>query len=237
MIDVELPTTDDRLIVLSRYTEKERDQQLLLQLLQLHLPEQPRQKSPPAQRRRSLSPKSLCVGELGLIEPRLSALQSEQRRDERVDVGAGVVEETDCAPSTSTRAPWRCAIAVISRWQIELAFKRLKTLLRIDCLPAKTDKGGRSWIYAHLILAIATDACSQDFLGTTAALPAQTIIVGNLDSSSIMPGIASRFKNTIRAVATRVDPVDLQPSSRRGCHNGAHSNHTTAKMRWELFIM
>ena len=31
MIDVELPTTDDRLIVLSRYTEKERDQQLLLQ--------------------------------------------------------------------------------------------------------------------------------------------------------------------------------------------------------------
>ena len=52
------------------------------------------------------------------------------------------------------------------RWQIELAFKRLKTLLRIDCLPAKTDKGGRSWIYAHLILAIATDACSQDFLNS-----------------------------------------------------------------------
>jgi Transposase DDE domain len=50
------------------------------------------------------------------------------------------------------------------RWQIELAFKRLKTLLRIDRLPAKTDKGGRSWIYAHLILAIATDVCSQDFL-------------------------------------------------------------------------
>lgn len=50
------------------------------------------------------------------------------------------------------------------RWQIELAFKRLKSLLRIDCLPAKTDKGGRSWIYAHLILAIATDDCSQDFL-------------------------------------------------------------------------
>ncbi len=53
------------------------------------------------------------------------------------------------------------------RWQIELAFKRLKTLPRIDCLPAKTDKGGRSWIYAHLILAIATDACSQDFLDSS----------------------------------------------------------------------
>ena len=53
------------------------------------------------------------------------------------------------------------------RWQIELAFKRLKTLLRIDRLPAKTDKGGRSWIYTHLILAIATDACSQDFLDSS----------------------------------------------------------------------
>jgi DDE family transposase len=53
------------------------------------------------------------------------------------------------------------------RWQIELAFKRLKSLLRMDCLPAKTDRGGRSWIYAHLILAIATDACSQDFLDSS----------------------------------------------------------------------
>lgn len=53
------------------------------------------------------------------------------------------------------------------RWQIELAFKRLKSLLRIDCLPAKTDKGGRSWIYAHLILAIATDAYSQELLDSS----------------------------------------------------------------------
>ena len=64
----------------------------------------------------------------------------------------------------------RCIPSIYERyreWDIELAFKRLKTLLRIDCLPAKTDKGGRSWIYAHLILAIATDACSQDFLDSS----------------------------------------------------------------------
>jgi hypothetical protein len=53
------------------------------------------------------------------------------------------------------------------RWQIELAFKRLKSLLRLDCLPAKTDRGGRSWIYAQLILALATDECSQDFLDSS----------------------------------------------------------------------
>jgi transposase len=41
MIDVELPTTDDRLIVLSRYSEPENDQLLLLSQLRLQLPAQP----------------------------------------------------------------------------------------------------------------------------------------------------------------------------------------------------
>ncbi len=45
MIEVELPTTDNRLIVLSRYTEPEKDQLLLLQQLKLQLPLSRRQKS------------------------------------------------------------------------------------------------------------------------------------------------------------------------------------------------
>jgi hypothetical protein len=53
------------------------------------------------------------------------------------------------------------------RWQIELAFKRLKSLLRIDRLPAITGKGARSWIYAHLIVALLADASSQDFLDSS----------------------------------------------------------------------
>ena len=47
MIDVELPTTDDRLVVLSRYTEPEKDQLLLLRQLKLQLPAQGRRKSLP----------------------------------------------------------------------------------------------------------------------------------------------------------------------------------------------
>jgi transposase len=39
-------------------------------------------------------------------------------------------------------------------WQIELAFKRLKSLLHIDQLPTWTERGSRSWLYAHLILAL-----------------------------------------------------------------------------------
>ncbi len=41
MVDVHLPTTDGRQLILSRYTEPDKDQQLLLQQLKLHLPPQP----------------------------------------------------------------------------------------------------------------------------------------------------------------------------------------------------
>ena len=41
MVDVHLPTTDGREIVLSRYTQPDQDQQLLLQRLKLKLPPQP----------------------------------------------------------------------------------------------------------------------------------------------------------------------------------------------------
>jgi hypothetical protein len=50
------------------------------------------------------------------------------------------------------------------RWQIELAFKRLKSLLHIDKLPTRTERGSRSWLYAHLIMALISDDISQQVL-------------------------------------------------------------------------
>jgi len=41
MLDVHLPTTDQRTVVLSRYTQPEADVRLLLQRLKLELPPQP----------------------------------------------------------------------------------------------------------------------------------------------------------------------------------------------------
>jgi hypothetical protein len=41
MVDVCLPTTDGRLLILPRYTQPEEDQQLLLRRLRLVLPPQP----------------------------------------------------------------------------------------------------------------------------------------------------------------------------------------------------
>ena len=43
MVDVQLPTTDGRTVILSRYTEPEADQAILLQRLKISLPAQ----SPP----------------------------------------------------------------------------------------------------------------------------------------------------------------------------------------------
>jgi hypothetical protein len=53
------------------------------------------------------------------------------------------------------------------RWQIELAFKRLKSLLRMDRIPTQTERASRSWLIAHLILALLCDDLSQDFLASS----------------------------------------------------------------------
>lgn len=50
------------------------------------------------------------------------------------------------------------------RWQIELAFKRLKSLMKIGELRTRTEAGTRCWVYAHLIVALLCDDLSQDVL-------------------------------------------------------------------------
>lgn len=48
------------------------------------------------------------------------------------------------------------------RWQIELAFKRLKSILRLDRLPAKTSGLAQTWIAAHLLLALLIEDAAAD---------------------------------------------------------------------------
>jgi IS4 transposase len=61
-------------------------------------------------------------------------------------------------PATEVLAVYRL------RGQIELAFKRLKSLSHIDKLRTRTGAGTRCWLYAHLIVARLGDDLSQDFL-------------------------------------------------------------------------
>ena len=50
------------------------------------------------------------------------------------------------------------------RWRIELAFKRLKSLIRVDRPPAHTPEGSLAWLYPHLILALLTEDVCQEIL-------------------------------------------------------------------------
>jgi hypothetical protein len=48
------------------------------------------------------------------------------------------------------------------RWQIELAIKRLKSILHIDMLPAKAPDLARAWLHAHLLFALLLDEKSAE---------------------------------------------------------------------------
>ena len=51
------------------------------------------------------------------------------------------------------------------RWQVELGFKRLKTLGGIDRLPALDPELARTWLLAHLIAAVLTDEIATGIVG------------------------------------------------------------------------
>jgi IS4 transposase len=42
------------------------------------------------------------------------------------------------------------------RWQIELVFKRLKSLLRLGHLPKYDERSSRAWLYGKLLIALLT---------------------------------------------------------------------------------
>ena len=50
------------------------------------------------------------------------------------------------------------------RWQIELAFKRMKSLLELGNLPAKDPPLARSFLYAKLLAALLLEELTEEFL-------------------------------------------------------------------------
>lgn len=51
------------------------------------------------------------------------------------------------------------------RWQVEIGFKRLKTLGRLDELPSSDPVLARTWLLAHLIAAVLTDDLANEIVG------------------------------------------------------------------------
>jgi Transposase DDE domain len=52
-----------------------------------------------------------------------------------------------------------------NRWQVEIGFKRLKTLGRLDELPSADPTLARTWLLAHLIAAVLTDDLANEIVG------------------------------------------------------------------------
>ncbi len=91
------------------------------------------------------------------------APRKQKKLDARSLVAAGFLILATSLPPAGYSADTVVA-AYRLRWQIELAFKRLKSLLHIDRLPTHTPAASRSWLLAHLILALVCDDLSQDVL-------------------------------------------------------------------------
>jgi hypothetical protein len=100
------------------------------------------------------------------------------------------------------------------RWQIELAFKRFKSLAGLDMLPAKKPELARAWIYARLIVAIIAEQIAGQVPDSSPSGPG--IIIRKpiaLASHEDSPGHDQRRHSWTNPVADRLQPLQPNPSS------------------------
>jgi hypothetical protein len=93
---------------------------------------------------------------------RKRASKHQEKFDPRSLIAAGFIVLATSLP-TDVPANEICA-AYRLRWQIELAIKRLKSLLDIGRLPTRTRDGSLAWLLAHLVAALLVEDVQQDFL-------------------------------------------------------------------------
>jgi hypothetical protein len=107
--------------------------------------------------------------EIARSKVRRSGSKRQHQVDPRSEVAAGFMVLATSLPA-EIPANEICAVYRL-RWQIELAFKRLKSLIGIDRLPTRTEAGSLSWLYPHLILALLSDDICQEILESSPSGP------------------------------------------------------------------
>jgi hypothetical protein len=100
------------------------------------------------------------------------------------------------------------------RWQIELAFKRFKSLAGLDLLPAKKPELARAWIYARLIVAIIAEQIAGQVPDSSPCRPETTTrksiaLAAHEDS----PGHDLRRHTWTTPLAGHLQPLQPNPSS------------------------
>ena len=94
---------------------------------------------------------------------RQQASNPQTKLDDRSLIAANFLILATSLPGTAFPADQVLAVYRL-RWQSELAFRRLKSLLHIDRIRTRTAAGTRCWLYAHLIVALLCDDLGQEFL-------------------------------------------------------------------------
>ena len=84
--------------------------------------------------------------------------------DPRTTTAAGYLMLITSLPAAAQPAE-RITSLYRNRWQVELGFKRLKTIGGIDELPALDPDLARTWLLAHLIAAVLTDEIASEIVG------------------------------------------------------------------------
>jgi hypothetical protein len=145
--------------------------------------------------------------QLRLVVARLPADKAEQARrrlrqdaqkrgrtpDARSLLAAGFVLLLTSLPAGEFPPERVCALYRL-RWQIELAIKRLKSLLGLGALPAKSPALARVWLYAKLILALLAEAETNRLRGalSPSALPNPLVLAPLAGHPARPPGRYSR---------------------------------------------
>ena len=86
------------------------------------------------------------------------------KMDPRTSIAAGYLMLITSL-SASAQPPERVLSMYRNRWQIELGFKRFKSIGGIDKSPAVDPELARTWLLAHLIAAVLTDEIAIEIVG------------------------------------------------------------------------
>jgi hypothetical protein len=86
------------------------------------------------------------------------------KMDPRTPIAAGYLMLITSL-SAAAQPPERVLSMYRNRWQIELGFKRFKSIGGIDKLPAVDPELARTWLLAHLIAAVLTDEIAIEIVG------------------------------------------------------------------------
>ena len=100
--------------------------------------------------------------EINRQKMRRKASKHQDKMDPRSLIAAGFVVLVTSLPAEIPANEIFAAYRL--RWQIELAIKWLKSVLRIDELPTRTSNGSLCWLHAHLIMALLNEDLRREFL-------------------------------------------------------------------------